>query len=287
MIKINKNDYNIYTYIDMLDQIKCEFCNKNVIKRTLSRHQNSKKCRNKQLNKDIILPLKEYKCKYCDKSFNRLDNKIEHENNKSCNTNDIIIKLELKEKENEMLKNDINIYKEENIFLKNQLQTYKPNININHDNITNIVINNLNINFNDIQQHLHKFNIDIISNTDTFIKTLLNIFEGKIKLTNECKQVISYYQKDKLINDAKAKIFMCNSSNELYKTVEEICQEAMKKISISDTETKKANNLKRLLGDIKSEEGVKGSIRKKGYNEILIEIMRGLKDNGYVEINGV
>ena len=34
---------------------------------------------------------------------------------------------------------------------------------------------------------------------------------------------------------------------------------------------KKANNLKRLLGDIKSEEGVKGSIRNKGYNEILIE----------------
>ena len=177
--------------------------------------------------------------------------------------------------------------KNENIFLKNQLQTYKPNININHDNRTNIVINNLNINFSDIQQHLHKFNFDIISNTDTFIKTLLNIFDGKIKLTNECKQVISYYQKDKLINDAKAKIFMCNSSNELYKTVEEICQEAMKKISISDTESKKANNLKRLLGDIKSEEGVKGSIRKKGYNEILIEIMRGLKDNGYVEINGV
>ena len=33
----------------------------------------------------------------------------------------------------------------------------------------------------------------------------------------------------KLINDSKAKIFLCNSSNELCKTVEEICQEAMKK----------------------------------------------------------
>ena len=263
-----------------MEKINCEYCNKLITKIQLKRHQNSKLCRNKQLNKDIILPLKEYKCKYCNKSFNRLDDKNEHENNVSCNSKELLLIIKEKEKENEMLKN-------ENIFLKNQLQTYRPNVNINQDNRTNIVINNLNINFSDIQQHLHKFNFDIISNTDTFIKTLLNIFDGKIKLTNECKQVISYYQKDKLINDAKAKIFMCNSSNELYKTVEEICQEAMKKISISDTESKKANNLKRLLGDIKSEEGVKGSIRKKGYNEILIEIMRGLKDNGYVEINGV
>ena len=28
-------------------------------------------------------------------------------------------------------------------------------------------------------------------------------------------------------------------------------------------------------------------VRKKGYNELLIEIMRGLKENGYVEIQGV
>ena len=80
---------------------------------------------------------------------------------------------------------------------------------------------------------------------------------------------------------------MCNSSNELYKTVEEICKEAMKKISIKETESKKANKLKVLLGGIITEEGVKGSIRKKGYNELLIEIMRGLKENGYVEIQSV
>ena len=268
-----------------MEKIKCEYCNKFICKSKLNRHYNTKLCRNKQQNKDIKLELKEYKCKYCKLSFNRLDNKNDHELN--CQFKDIYyeFQIELQKKEEE-----IKIYKEENNFLKSQLQTYRPNINYTNyqDNtVNNIVINNLNINFNDIQQHLHRFNFDIISNTDMFIKTLLNIFEGKIKLTNECKQVISYYQKDKLINDAKAKIFMCNSSNELYKTVEEICQEAMKKISISDTETKKANNLKRLLGDIKSEEGVKGSIRKKGYNEILIEIMRGLKDNGYVEINAV
>ena len=277
----------------MTEKINCEYCNKLICKSKLKRHQNSKQCRNKQLNKDIILPLKEYKCKYCNKSFNRLDDKNEHENNMSCNTKDIynilLCKLTEKEKEIQLKDEIIKQKEEENIFLKSQLQTYRPNVNINQDNSTvnNIVINNLNVNFSDIQQHLHRFNFDIISNTDMFIKTLLNIFEGKIKLTNECKQVISYYQKDKLINDAKAKIFMCNSSNELYKTVEDICQEAMKKISTKDTPSKKANNLKMLLGGITSEEGVKGSIRKKGYNEILIEIMRGLKDNGYVEIQGV
>jgi hypothetical protein len=272
-----------------MEKINCEYCNKITTKLNLKRHQNTKQCRNKQQNKDIILPLNKYECKYCNKSFNRLDNKIDHENNKKCNANDIIIKLEQKEKEIQLKDEIIKQKEEENIFLKSQLQTYRPNVNINQDNSTvnNIVINNLNVNFSDIQQHLHRFNFDIISNTDMFIKTLLNIFEGKIKLTNECKQVISYYQKDKLINDAKAKIFMCNSSNELYKTVEDICQEAMKKISTKDTPSKKANNLKMLLGGITSEDGVKGSIRKKGYNEMLIEIMRGLKDNGYVEIQGV
>jgi hypothetical protein len=51
----------------MSERIKCEYCNKIVIKRTLMRHQNSKECRNKQQNKDIIIPLNDYKCKYCDK----------------------------------------------------------------------------------------------------------------------------------------------------------------------------------------------------------------------------
>ena len=276
-----------------MEKINCEYCNKLITKTQLKRHQNSKECKNKQRNKDIIIPISEYKCKYCNKPFNRLDKKNEHENNMSCNSKDLLLIINETKKENELLKDKyeeiIKQKEEENKFLKSQLQTYRPNINYTNyqDNSNNIVINNLNINFSDIQQHLHRFNFNIISNTDMFIKTLLNIFEGKIKLTNECKQVISYYQKDKLINDAKAKIFMCNSSNELYKTVEEICKEAMKKISIKETESKKANKLKVLLGGIITEEGVKGSIRKKGYNELLIEIMRGLKENGYVEIQSV
>ena len=76
-----------------MEKIKCEYCNKLITKTQLKRHQNTKECRNKQLNKDIILPINGYKCRYCDKSFNRLDNKIDHENNKSCNANNIIIAL--------------------------------------------------------------------------------------------------------------------------------------------------------------------------------------------------
>ena len=68
-----------------MEKIKCEYCNKLITKTQLKRHQHTKECRNKQLNKDIILPINEYKCRYCNRSFNRLDNKIDHENNKSCN----------------------------------------------------------------------------------------------------------------------------------------------------------------------------------------------------------
>jgi hypothetical protein len=271
----------------MSERIKCEYCNKNIIKRNIIRHQNSNECKNKQRNKDIILPISEYKCKYCNKSFNRLDKKNEHENNKSCNSSDIIIKLEIKEKENELLKNKyeeiIKQKEEENNFLKYQLQTYKPNIT-NNDNRT-IIINNLNVNFSDIQQHLDNFDIKTISHYDKFINELFKIFEGKIKLTNECKQVISYNINNKYINDIKAKIFLCNASNELWKKVENVCEN--NKIQLSNTEDKKANNLKRLLGGIITEDGVKGSIRQKGYNELLIEIIRNLKKNEYVDIQGV
>lgn len=273
-------------------KIICEYCNKEIYFKHKTRHYNSKACRNKQQNKDIILPLHEYICKYCDKNFNRLDQKNEHENNVSCNSKDLLSIIKETKKELE-LKNELLTQKEEeNIFLKSQLQAFtpnKPNITATnyHDNSTNIVINNLNINFSEIQNNLDKFNFHTISDYSNFIKTLLGIFDGKIKLTNECKQVISYYLNDKLINDSKAKLFLCNSSNELSKTVEEICNEAMKKISVNDTDSKKAICLKRLLGDIHSEKGVKGSIRKKGYNELLIEIIRSLKENGYVEIRGV
>ncbi len=81
-----------------MEKINCEYCNKLITKIQLKRHKNSKLCRNKQLNKDIILPLKEYKCKYCNKSFNRLDDKNEHENNVSCNSKELLLIIKEKEK---------------------------------------------------------------------------------------------------------------------------------------------------------------------------------------------
>ncbi len=74
----------------MSEKIVCKYCSKSIIKINKNRHQNSKACRNKQQNKDINLELKEYKCKHCEKCFNRLDQKNEHENNVSCDTKDIL-----------------------------------------------------------------------------------------------------------------------------------------------------------------------------------------------------
>ena len=124
-----------------MEKVKCEYCKKSVTKIQLNRHQNTKLCRNKQLNVNVVLPVKEYKCKYCDKTFNRLDNRNEHEDNKSCNASDIITKLEVSNEKleftNELLKQkDIEIE-----YLKSQIQVYRPLITNIGNNNTNITIN--------------------------------------------------------------------------------------------------------------------------------------------------
>ena len=168
----------------MSEKIKCEYCNKNILKRNLLRHQNSSNCRNKQQNKDIILELKEYKCNYCKKRFNRMDYKNEHE--LSCNAKEIYFELTniINEKEKELeLKNELLKQKDNDIdYFKNQLQIYRPNVNyINHDNsntTNNITINNnININFSDIRNHLDKFNIHVLSDQSSLIKFIMPIFE--------------------------------------------------------------------------------------------------------------
>ena len=63
----------------MNKKITCEYCNKEIYNKHKTRHQNSKECRNKQQNKEMILELKEYKCKYCNKKFNRIDKQNNHE----------------------------------------------------------------------------------------------------------------------------------------------------------------------------------------------------------------
>ena len=76
-----------------MEKIHCEYCDKLISKNQIKRHQNTKQCRNKQLNKDIILPIKEYSCKYCNKLFNRSDDKNEHE--LLCTSKDMYYKFQI------------------------------------------------------------------------------------------------------------------------------------------------------------------------------------------------
>ena len=280
----------------MSKRITCEYCNKAIYITHKARHYNSNACRNKQQNKDIILELKEYRCKHCNKCFNRLDQKNEHENNVSCSSRDILSILELykgvKEKELELKNEIIKQKNDEILFLKSQLQTYRPNINLNsnsnnNSNNTNITINNtININFDDIKKHLDKFNIHILSDHTALINFIMNIFSNKVKLTNECKQIMSYYLKDKLINDIKCKVFLSNSAGQLTEISEKICKDGKNNKSLSDTIIKSAciNNM--MLNSMSTEVGVKNGIRKKKPMILVHEIIRYLKENALTEIKG-
>ena len=278
----------------MSEKINCEYCNKEIIKINKNRHQNSKACRNKQQNKDIILELKEYKCKYCYKCFNRLDQKNEHE--LSCNAKEIYFELEQVKKENELLKNvhknEINIYKDEINYLKSQLQVYRPGVNLNSNNTTNnttnvVINNNININFNDIKNHLDKFDIHVLSDHTALISFIMNIFSNKVKLTNECKQIMSYYLNDKLINDIKCKTFLSNSAGQLTEISDKLCADGKNNKNLNDTVIKSAclNNM--LLGNISSECGIKNGIRKKTPMILVHEIIKYLKENNITNIKGV
>ena len=276
----------------MLEKIICEYCNKDICKSKINRHQNSKTCRNKQQNLDIVLELKEYKCKYCYKRFNRLDYKNEHE--LLCNAKEVYFELEQTKKNLEQKETEINIYKEENKFLKLQLQTQKTGITLNNNNNnsnnnTNIItINNtININFDNIKHHLDKFNIHILSDHTALIHFIMNIFSNKIKLTNECKQIMSYYLNDKLINDIKCKAFLSNSAGQLTEISDKICKDGKNNKSLSDTIIKSAclNNM--LLNSMSTEDGVKNGIRKKKPMILVHEIIKYLKENSLTEIKGV
>jgi hypothetical protein len=283
----------------MTERINCKYCDKNIIKRNILRHQITKECRKKQHDLDIILKLKEHKCKYCNRNFNRLDTKNEHENNKCCDSKDILSILEskneiIKQKDRDIITilehkdKEINIYKIENTFLKSQLQIQKPGINLNSNNNTNITINNnININFNDIKDHLDKFNIHILSDHTALIHFIMNIFSNKVKLTNECKQIMSYYLNDKLINDIKCKTFLSNSVGQLTEISDKICKEGKNNKSLSDTIVKSAciNNM--LLNNISSEDGILKGVRKNRPLIMINEIIKFLKDNSLTEIKGV
>jgi hypothetical protein len=277
-----------------MEKIKCEYCNKITTKLNLKRHQNTKECRNKQLNKDIILEIKEYKCKYCEMLFNRLDKKTVHELN--CQFKDMYYKLSNKiiEKEKELeLRDEIIKQKDNDInYFKNQLQIYRPNI-INNDNSNNNITNNItinnniNINFSDIRNHLDKFNIHVLSDQSSLIKFIMPIFENKVKLINECKQIMSFYMNDKMINDIKCKVFLSNTAGQLTDISDKICVEGKNNKLLSDTIVKNACINNKLLNSISTEEGIKNGIRKKNPMILVHEIIKYLKENNIIDIKGV
>ena len=283
-----------------MEKIQCEYCNKIICKNKLIRHHNSKECRRKQQNLNIILELKEYKCKHCDKNFNRLDKKIEHENNVSCDSKDLLSKLKEKDKELELIKSqnykEINIYKEENNFLKTQLQIYRPNIHYNTNNNTNdystnntnnITINNFNLDFNQIQDHMHLFDIHVLSDHNNIINFLMNIYKNKIKLTNDCKKVITYYINDKLINDHKCKVFLSNCANQLSYKSDILCQDGKRDKLLNDNIIKNACENNIIINRITSENGIKGGVRTEKITNMVNEVVRILKECGLVELKGL
>ena len=113
------------------------------------------------------------------------------------------------------------------------------------------------------------------------------IFSNKIKLTNEYKQIISYYIGDKMINDIKCKAFLCNSAGELVDISDKICHEEMNKNILSDTIIKKACKNKILLNDISTEKGIKNGIRRKNPLLLVNEVIKYLKENNITDIKGV
>ncbi len=278
-----------------MEKIKCEYCNKLITKTQLKRHQNSKECRNKQLNKDIMIPIKEYKCKYCNKKFNRVDKQNEHE--LICDAKELYYELQQIKKENELLKDkyeEIIKQKDNDIdYFKTQLQIYRPNINYtnyqDNSNVTNNITinNNININFSDIQNHLDKFNIHVLSDQSSLIKFIMPIFENKVKLINECKQIMSFYINDKIVNDIKCKVFLSNTAGQLTDISDKICIEGKNNKLLSDTIVKNACVNNKLLNSISTEEGIKNGIRKKNPMILVHEIIKYLKDNNIIDIKGV
>ena len=281
-----------------METIKCEYCSKITTKLNLKRHQNTKLCRNKQLNLDVKLEVKEYNCEYCNKLFNRLDDKHDHE--LKCQFKDTYYKLsnkilekekELEQKNKELeIKDKIIKQKDDDIdYFKNQLQIYRP-VNINQDNstINNITINNtININFSDIRNHLDKFNIHVLSDHSSLIKFIMPIFENKVKLINECKQIMSFYMNDKMINDIKCKVFLSNTAGQLTDISDKICIEGKNNKLLSDTIVKNACINNKLLNSISTEEGIKNGIRKKNPMILVHEIIKYLKENNIIDIKGV
>jgi hypothetical protein len=221
----------------MSERIICEYCNINIIKKNKKRHQLSKECKEKQTN--IINDI-EYKCKYCDKAFNLNDYKKKHELNMSCSAKDILHKIEIKDKElenkdkellsyqNTINRNNNDIYKQDELItdLRNQLYVLQKK-EVEPKSVTNnnnVYINNLNINFNEIQDNLDKYTINVLSNKKSIIDFILGIFINRLILVDKKKKIIGYYHKNKSHNDIKCKKFLKSCAHQLIEPNNKLCR---------------------------------------------------------------
>jgi transcriptional regulator with PAS, ATPase and Fis domain len=214
----------------MSNKIICEYCNKEIYKTHKKRHLNSKQCKEKQVNSIEIS--KNYNCKYCKKTFTQNESKNKHE--LICNAKDVYYELEktkqelLSYKENkeyiiQKFQEETKEQKETITDLRNQLYVLQQ-YSLQPKNTTNIInINNLNVNFSEIQNHLPDYNINVLSNKMNIIKFILDIFIHKLIVVDEKKKILGYFQDNKSINDIKCKNFFKQCAHQLLEPNKKLC----------------------------------------------------------------
>ena len=212
----------------MENKIICEYCKKIISKTNKLRHEKSKSCAN-----SAIKTKSEYKCKYCEKTFNRLDKKNEHENNISCNAKELYHKIELKNKELEQKDNELTQQKKEIMFYKEQISDLKEqnkqmlnkiqpnnqttnNQTTNNQTTNNQTYNNCNfvyVNINcpdDITTALPNLTIEHEMQGGYGIGLFLMdyVLKGKILIHDISRKLMSYMLNDEVIKDNGTKIIL-------------------------------------------------------------------------------
>jgi transcriptional regulator with PAS, ATPase and Fis domain len=213
----------------MSNKIICEYCNKEIQSLHKNRHYNSKRCKEKQIN---IINTIEYKCKYCNNEFNQNDYKNKHE--LTCGSKDVYYELINTKKELNLVKENkdyiIKKFQEETkeqketiTDLRNQLYVLQKVSLEPKNNTNNVYINNLNVNFNEIKDHLPNYDINVLSNKMNIIKFILDIFINKLIVIDKKKKILGYYQENKSVNDIKCKNFFKSCARQLIEQNNELC----------------------------------------------------------------
>jgi hypothetical protein len=123
-----------------------------------------------------------------------------------------------------MKNNDISKQDEVITDLRNQLYVLQKTA-IEPKHITNnVYINNLNINFNEIQDHLEKYTINVLSNKKSIIDFILGIFINRLVLVDKKKKIIGYYHDNKNQNDIKCKKFLKSCAHQLIEPNNKLCR---------------------------------------------------------------